>query len=342
MMNGRKGLGKGLDALLGEYVASPSEGVHEVDIDLLDINLDQPRKRFDEDRLAELSSSIKLHGIVQPIIVRRKGDRYVIVAGERRYRAARMAGMKTVPAIIREFDERQFMEVALIENIQRENLNSMEIAAAIDFLIKQHDLTHEEIAHRIGKSRVSVTQIHRLLSLPPKVQEYIREGRLQFGHARPLVGVGDPALQSKLADRAIEQGWSSRELERNIAHELNRTPKPRSLAAKDTVRRQNPSVIHDEGQRRIQEQISTGSNNPTTAFEAYEKQDAQRPFDPHRYTQRDPDLVDAQNKLRERLGVKITIRGSMNRGSLVIDYYNKEHLAGLYDMLMGHLDPYKK
>ena len=203
--------------------------MHEVDIDLLDINLDQPRKRFDEDRLAELSSSIKLHGIVQPIIVRRKGDRYVIVAGERRYRAARMAGMKTVPAIIREFDERQFMEVALIENIQRENLNSMEIAAAIDFLIKQHDLTHEEIAHRIGKSRVSVTQIHRLLSLPPKVQEYIREGRLQFGHARPLVGVGDPALQSKLADRAIEQGWSSRELERNIAHELNRTPKPRSL-----------------------------------------------------------------------------------------------------------------
>ena len=177
MMNGRKGLGKGLDALLGEYVASPSEGVHEVDIDLLDINLDQPRKRFDEDRLAELSSSIKLHGIVQPIIVRRKGDRYVIVAGERRYRAARMAGMKTVPAIIREFDERQFMEVALIENIQRENLNSMEIAAAIDFLIKQHDLTHEEIAHRIGKSRVSVTQIHRLLSLPPKVQEYIRKGR---------------------------------------------------------------------------------------------------------------------------------------------------------------------
>lgn len=101
-------------------------------------------------------------------------------------------------------------------------LTPWRLPAAIDFLIKQHDLTHEEIAHRIGKSRVSVTQIHRLLSLPPKVQEYIREGRLQFGHARPLVGVGDPALQSKLADRAIEQGWSSRELERNIAHELNR------------------------------------------------------------------------------------------------------------------------
>ncbi len=342
MMNGRKGLGKGLDALLGEYVASPSEGVHEVDIDLLDINLDQPRKRFDEDRLAELSSSIKLHGIVQPIIVRRKGDRYVIVAGERRYRAARMAGMKTVPAIIREFDDRQFMEVALIENIQRENLNSMEIAAAIDFLVKQHDLTHEEIAHRIGKSRVSVTQIHRLLSLPAKVQEYIREGRLQFGHARPLVGVGDPVLQSKLADRAIEQGWSSRELERNIAHELNRTPKPRRLASKDAAKQQDQPRPSDGGQLRIQERVSLGANSHTAAFDTYERQDAQRPFDPHRYTQRDPDLVDAQNKLRERLGVKITIRGSMNRGSLVIDYYNKEHLAGLYDMLMGHLDPNKK
>ncbi len=342
MMNGRKGLGKGLDALLGEYVASPSEGVHEVDIDLLDINLDQPRKRFDGDRLAELSSSIKLHGIVQPIIVRRNGDRYVIVAGERRYRAARMAGMKTVPAIIREFDDRQFMEVALIENIQRENLNSMEIAAAIDFLVKQHDLTHEEIAHRIGKSRVSITQIHRLLSLPIKVQEYIREGRLQFGHARPLVGVGDPVLQRKLADKAIEQGWSSRELERNIAQELNRTPKPRRLTARDTAKQQNTPALPDEGQRHIKEQISPGANHRTIAYEAHERQDAQRPFDLHRYTQRDPDLIDAQNKLRERLGVKITIRGSMNRGSLVIDYYNKEHLAGLYDMLMGRADPYKK
>lgn len=278
----KKGLGKGLEALLGEYSAESEDKVLQIDIKLIDINPDQPRKEFDGERLEELKESILRHGVVQPIILRKKGERYIIVAGERRYRASRLAKLKTVPAIIRDFDEKQVMEVALIENIQREDLNPLEVASAIDFLIKQHDLTHDEVAKRLGKARTTVTNSLRLLALPEKVKQALREGRLQAGQAKPLAGLDDESLQLKLAEEAAEQGWSSREVERRIAA--------------------------------IKEKKDTKSG---------EKKSSQS-----------PDMVYAVGNLAQRLGTKVQIKGNENKGSIVIDYYSKDDLNSIYELLM--------
>ena len=209
----KKGLGRGLDALLGDYTVTPETGVTELSVNLIDTNAAQPRKKFDEEKLDELASSIRRHGIVQPIIVRKNGDRYVIVAGERRYRAARKAGLSTVPVVVRDFEDAQVMEVALIENIQRENLNPIEEAAAIRFLMQQHDLTQEEVAERISKSRPAIANTLRLLNLPEPVQQLLRENKLSSGHARALVALKDTDQAIALARQAAEQGYSVRKME---------------------------------------------------------------------------------------------------------------------------------
>ena len=183
----KKGLGRGLDALLGDYTAAPPEGVRQTDVYLIDTNADQPRKTFDEEKLKELADSIARHGMVQPIIVRQNGERFVIVAGERRFRAARLAGLTQVPVIVKALDDAEVMEVALIENLQRENLNPIEEAAAIRFLMEQHDLTQEEVAKRLAKSRPAIANSLRLLNLDDGVQDYVREGKLSAGAARVLV-----------------------------------------------------------------------------------------------------------------------------------------------------------
>ncbi len=206
-------MGKGLDALLGEYTAAPSEGVHDVDIALIDINREQPRKQFDDERLAELSESIKLHGIVQPIIVKRTNDRYMIVAGERRYRAARLAGLTTVPAIIRDFTDSEIMEVALIENIQREDLNAIEIALTFRKLIDQYKLTQERLSERIGKKRATIANFLRLLKLPAEVQIGLRDRKVDMGHARALLSLDKAPLQLKLYNEIIKKGLSVRQVE---------------------------------------------------------------------------------------------------------------------------------
>ena len=288
MALGRKGLGKGLDALLGEYVASPSEGVHQIDVDLIDINTDQPRKDFDRERLEDLRDSIELHGVVQPIIVRRVGDRYTIVAGERRFRASRMANLRTVPAIIRDFSDSEVMEVALIENIQRENLNPIEVASAIDLLVKQHDLTHDEVARRIGKSRPAVTNTLRLLTLPSSVQDKLRSGKLQMGHARALAAIKDDAEIERLADRAASQGWSVRETEKraSAANEPKQGNKPKknTKPAKSTL---------------------------------------------------SPDTLTALDALQQRLGTRVVIDGTEQKGTLSISYHSLDELNAIYALLMA-------
>ena len=170
-----KGLGKGLDALLGGYEAPNETAVSTLSVYLIDNNSDQPRKKFDEAKLVELANSIAQHGIVQPIIVRKVGERYSIIAGERRFRAARRAGLNEVPVIVREMDEQQVLEVSLIENLQRENLNALEEAAAIRTLMDEHDLTQDEVAKRLGKSRPAIANAVRLLSLPEELQAQIPE-----------------------------------------------------------------------------------------------------------------------------------------------------------------------
>lgn len=284
MALGKKGLGKGLDALLGEYTEPQAEGLQEIDIYLIDTNEDQPRKTFDKEKLQELAESIKLHGVVQPIVVRRAGERYSIIAGERRYRAARIAGLATVPVVIRDMGEMQAMEVALIENIQRENLNPIEEAAAIKSLMDLHDLTQEEVSKRISKSRPAVSNAVRLLSLPEEVQDMLRDGKIQAGHARAILAIPDDLNRAIVARRIAQTGASVREAERIVKAELN--PKMEPAQPKQEKRTE------------------------------------------------DPDLRAAEDALRERLGTKVLIQGSMGKGKLVIEYYNKEQLSGLYDLLI--------
>jgi len=216
-MKKNSGLGRGLDALLGDFgEAALSQGVHEVEIGLLDPNPDQPRKDFDEERLAELADSIRRHGVVQPLVVRRKGGRYTIVTGERRFRAANIAGLKTIPVVVRDFDDRAVMEVALIENIQREDLNPVEEAMAIRFLMDQHDLTQEEVSDRLSRSRPAIANSLRLLNLTPPVRELVRDGTLSAGHGRALAGVSNAKLQQSLAEKAAKSHCSVRALEQMV------------------------------------------------------------------------------------------------------------------------------
>ncbi len=285
MAANRKGLGRGLDALLGDYSNAPPEGVVQADIYLIDTNADQPRKDFDEERLQELAVSIERHGVVQPIIVRKNGERYSIVAGERRYRAARLAGLARVPVIVKQFDEEEVHEVALVENLQRENLNPIEEAAAIRFLMQQHDLTQEEVSRRLGKSRPVIANALRLLNLPGDVQKLVREGSLSSGHARAVAGIKDEAKLRCLAADAVRYGWSVRDMEHKAA----------AINVKE-------------------------ADGPGAAKEK------KRP-------KQTADLFAAQEKLRERLGTKVLIEGTEERGKITIEYYTKENLEWLYEIL---------
>ena len=201
----KKGLGRGLDALLEPYAGPEADRdaanrVLEISVRDIDTNRAQPRKSFDEAALRELADSIRVHGVVQPLLVRPNGSRYTIVAGERRFRAARLAGLETVPVLAAEYDEAQMQEVALIENLQREDLNPVEEAAAIRFLMQQHDLTQEEVSERLGKSRPAIANALRLLNLDRNVLELVRTGALSAGHGRALAAVTDAATQKRLAD----------------------------------------------------------------------------------------------------------------------------------------------
>lgn len=221
-----RGLGKGLNALLSDEALSVSNNsdqiIKMVDINEVEPNFDQPRKKFDEEELGELSKSILEHGIIQPLIVRNKNGKYEIVAGERRYRAARLAGVNELPIIVKDFTDQETLEVALVENIQRENLNAMELACAYSLLMEQFDLTQDQVADKVGKSRPSVTNIMRLLNLTPYAQEKLRDDEISFGHARALLAVKDSKIQKQLVDIITEKGLSVRETEKYIANIQNK------------------------------------------------------------------------------------------------------------------------
>lgn len=210
----RKGLGRGLDALMPELPSSDGDRVEMLDIGDVDPNPNQPRRKFDQAALKELADSIRNVGILQPILVAsQEGGRYRIIAGERRWRAARMAEMQTIPAIIREMDAVERMEAALVENLQREDLNPIEEAIAVRALMEECGMTQEVAAERLGRSRPALANLLRLLSLPESVQTLVREGQLTAGHARVLAGLEDPKLCEQLARRAIDEGWSVRQME---------------------------------------------------------------------------------------------------------------------------------
>jgi ParB family transcriptional regulator, chromosome partitioning protein len=186
-------------------------------------NKTQPRKDFNKEPLAELAQSIKIHGVLQPITVRKKGDSYEIIAGERRWRATQIAGLKTIPAIVKDVDNQKSMELALIENLQRENLNSVEEALGFQLLIDEYSLSQQEVSEKVGKSRSTVTNSLRILALPQEVKTMLREGSLSLGHAKVLLGIEDASIQIKLARKSIAQKISVRGLEKEILKITNKT-----------------------------------------------------------------------------------------------------------------------
>ncbi len=225
-MAGRQsGLGKGLDSLIPKQSAASGEtsenetgNPQEIKVKLTQIkaNESQPRREFDEDSLMELADSIRQFGVIQPLIVQKKGDFYELIAGERRWRAAKLAGLREVPVIIKKFSKQQAMEISLIENIQRENLNPIEEASAYQRLLTEFQLKQEEVAARVSKSRTSITNSLRLLKLDARVQQMLIDGKLATGHARALLGIADGDAQYRAAQRIYNEKMSVREAERFV------------------------------------------------------------------------------------------------------------------------------
>lgn len=250
----KKGLGKGLDSLITKKVpeTTSTENVSRetfLNINKVEPNPNQPRKRFNEDKLQELADSIKVHGIIQPLVVQKENDRYIIIAGERRWRAARLAGVKEVPVVIRDFTEQELYEVALIENIQRQDLDPIEEANAYSNLIKEHHLTQDEVAERVSKSRVAITNSLRLLKLDQRVQQMVIDELLTGGHARALISIEDPEEQYNLANRIFDEKLSVRETEKLVKKILH----PKSVIEKEEPANEADEAIY----RDLEENLKT-------------------------------------------------------------------------------------
>ncbi len=241
----KKALGKGLKALIGEPDGlaryEPSSGNY-IDVDLIEPNPLQPRKDFDEEKLAALGSSIKADGVLQPILVRRAGEKYQIIAGERRWRAALKAGLLSIPATIRDADDEDMLKIALIENLQREDLNPIEEANAYKTLIDSHDLTQETLARYVGKNRTTITNTLRLLGLPADVQAHVSRGTVSMGHARALLGLEDSSLQIDLCERIADEGLSVRQVEAIV----KKGGRPR---------KKRPTPVVDPDVRRVEDEL---------------------------------------------------------------------------------------
>ena len=297
----KKGLGKGLGALLGindlsemnqteskinrpvlevEQIRS-DEGVVELDVKEIDPNYEQPRKYFDEDALNELAESIKVHGVVQPIVGTRIGLRFMIIAGERRWRASKLAGKDTIPAVIRNYTEQQIKEISLIENLQREDLNPIEAARAIKQLMEEFHLTQETAADRIGKSRSSIANTLRLLTLDSRVVDYVERGKLSAGHARTLVVVPNAEDQFRLAEKAVQNQWSVREMEKNVREFLSPKAQP--------------------------------EKKPEQSLE----------------------LKELVSNMQRVFATRVTALGNDNKGRIYIDYFSKDDLDRLCDLIEG-------
>ncbi len=216
----RKALGRGLDALLPQKAqAEVGNSLREVDIDRVRPNRRQPREHFDSEALDRMAASLKERGMLQPLLVRRAGEGFELIAGERRWRAAQRAGWHRVPVVVREADQNEALELALIENLQREDLNPIEEAHAYEMLAKETGLTQEAVAERVGRERSTVANYLRLLRLPDRVQQLLVEGALSMGHARALLGLDDAAAQTRLAEATVSGGWSVRQTEAKVRAE---------------------------------------------------------------------------------------------------------------------------
>jgi ParB family chromosome partitioning protein len=235
----KKALGRGLSALLSdtpevsklEEAPVATGNMNELPIGEIEVNPFQPRQHFDQDALRELSESIKVHGIIQPITVRKLArNQYQLISGERRFQAARLAGLKSIPAYVRSADDQQMLEMSLIENIQRENLNPIEIALSYQRLLTECNLKQDELGERVGKNRTTVTNYLRLLKLPPDIQIALRDNKLSMGHARAIINIEDPGVQLLIFNRTLKEDLSVRQVE-ELARNLTRGNKEKTAGA---------------------------------------------------------------------------------------------------------------
>ena len=284
----KHGLGRGVDSL---FAANPEkiekkeagEEAKLLKISLIQANPSQPRKRFSDEELKELSESIKQFGVIQPLLVKKQGPIYEIIAGERRFRAAKLAGLAEVPVLIRNYDEKLSKEVAIIENIQREDLNAVEEALAYQSLISEYDLSQEELAERLSKKRTTITNSLRLLKLEEEILNYIREGKLKEGHGRALLSIPEGKQRLALAKECVEKKLSVREVEKRSQEQTPQKKKKKSIP------KQMASIFKD-----------------------------------------------LENRIGESLGTKVKIiPRNENKGKVEIEYYSKEDLEHLYDLLEG-------
>ena len=276
-------LGKGLSALIPEDMSEQEqEKKGNILVPLNEIRNDnnQPRKAFDSDKIAELTESIKTHGIIQPLILRKSEDGlYIIVAGERRWRAAKLAGLKEVPAIVMDLSEKEVLEISLIENIQRQDLNPIEEALAYKKLLNEFKLTQEDLSKRIGKSRTAITNTMRLMNLDNRVQQYIIEGIISEGHGRALLGIKDEEIQYELSQKVIDENLSVRELERLV----KKIVEGKNKEEKNMVEELNP--YYKEIKTQLQNyfgtkvNISNRNNKGKIEIEYYSEDDLQRILD---------------------------------------------------------------
>lgn len=285
-MSKRFGLGKGLNALIPEdtVILEPKKGKDKnddngyslIDINLIKSNESQPRKSFDDEKIMELAESIKSNGIIQPLILIKDKDDYIIVAGERRWRAAKYIGIKEIPAVIMDLTEKQILEISLIENIQREDLNSIEEAIAYKKLITDFDLTQEQLSKRIGKSRVAITNTMRLLNLSEDVQQYIIEGVISEGHGRALLAITDSKLQCELAQNVIDDKLSVRELEFLIRKLKTKSEPSKSKAKKETNPYYKEVIEKLENYFGTKVNVTNKNNKGKIEIEYYSEEDLQR------------------------------------------------------------------
>lgn len=319
----RSGLGKGLDALIptnrntGSTTSSTSTnngtntesttGLKDISVKAIDPNPNQPRVHFDEASLAELTASILAIGVLQPILVRPDDNgRYQLIAGERRWRAASRAGLQMIPAIVRVTDDVSSVEQALVENLHRQDLTPLEEAAAYQQLLEDFNMTHEQVASKVGKSRSAITNALRLLGLPPSIQSLLADGRLSAGHAKALLGTPDRSLQEQLAKRAVEMGWTVRGVEEAV-----RDSQPASTTSGGGASTGNT------GKTSRKSSLSTGATSTgakTTAL-------------------RSPGLLELEGLLAEHLQTSVGVTMSGKHGKVTIDFADLEDLERIYRLM---------
>lgn len=297
----RSGLGKGLSSLIPPGEAGPGVDADRMailrDIPVADItpNPHQPRTQFDEESLAELTASVQRIGVLQPILVRPVGTGFELIAGERRWRAASRAGLAVIPAVVRETDDLASVEQALVENLHRQDLNALEEAAAYQQLVDDFELTHEQLAERVGKSRSAISNTLRLLGLPPTIQHLLADGKLSAGHARALLGTPDRTLQEALARQAAEQGWSVRMTEEAVKSGGSTPIEPGALDEPTEA----PSPLDGAGAA------------PTTRL-------------------RPPGLLELEELLAEHLDTRVGVQMGAKRGRIAVEFADLEDLERIY------------